>query len=187
MFYINYESIKNKIEDFIAKCSELSLEANATYRGNGLCVALFNDDGNKGYAKIRGVNIGLLGCSAADVDGVQLSPVSSSQNMNGVEVGVVNLACYLDGVQLGVVNGSRSPHGIQAGIANISLESCDGVQLGAYNTSDTVYGLQLGLVSKAKGGKYLQLGLLNIREKNPDEKRWYKRFGISPLIGWGNH
>ncbi len=84
---------------------------------------------------IRGLDIGLLGDSAADVQGVQVSWIYSEikGNLVGVQFGLVNLC-----------------------------NNVTGVQWGFYNQAESVTGLQMGLVNVAKKMKGLQIGLVNI-------------------------
>jgi hypothetical protein len=88
---------------------------------------------------VQGLDIGIIGDSLQEMQGVQWSWIYSDTKGK------------LSGVQFGLVNISNDVAGVQWGFYN-QAKSVVGVQLGAINMADTLKGIQIGLVNIIRTG-----------------------------------
>jgi serine/threonine protein kinase len=135
---------------------------------------------------LKGVGLGVVNFSYSDLKGVGLGGVNLiSGDLKGVGLGGVNLICGdLKGAGLGGVNlicGDLK--GVGLGVLGNGIDGdLKGVGLGGVNAiGGSLDGVSLGLCNfVVKGGKYLQIGLLNFNLSRP-----WLRGKVTPFIGFG--
>ncbi|MCP4179548.1 MAG: hypothetical protein GY756_17445 [bacterium] len=103
---------------------------------------------SSGYGKVGGLEASIFSSGTDNIYGMQLSPVNYTKIFYGFQTGAVNFA-------------GKQVYGFQASFVNITEEKTDGVQAGLYNYSKILNGLQIGVLNISDKDGF-QFGLINI-------------------------
>lgn len=77
-----------------------------------------------GNTAVSGIELGILGASSFQVNGLQLAPFATIANkVNGLALSITNFADRVNGVQIGVVNVAKD-RSVQIGLVNWISDSC---------------------------------------------------------------
>ncbi len=122
---------------------------------------------NSGNAH-SGAMLGLVNVAGGDTDGIQLGLYNSAGRIRPLQIGGMNHTRSLVGVQLGLLNRSETKaFGLQCCGFNTVDARLSGVQLGIYNRAEQAFA-QLGLLNSSDHNPVIQLGGLNLSDKNSE-------------------
>lgn len=77
-----------------------------------------------GNSMVCGIELGILGASSFQVNGLQFAPFATIANkVNGLALSITNFADTVNGVQIGVVNVAKE-RAVQIGLVNWISDSC---------------------------------------------------------------